>query len=164
GWDYIGDQTWRDRVLRDVSGMVLRDRNHPSIIAWGTRLNETEDDVALYSKTRAIANELDGTRATTGAANSTVVAQGPVVPTPVPRPVRHHPAGAGRLRLQRLPGAPSRATAHPAGAAHRPALHGERSRGRADRGEGVPPHQPGAGAGGPGRAARRGPRQGHVHP
>ncbi len=82
GWDYIGDQTWRDRVLRDVSGMVLRDRNHPSIIAWGTRLNETEDDVALYSKTRAIANELDGTRATTGAVNSSVVAQGPVVPTP----------------------------------------------------------------------------------
>src|SRR5690606_39342173 len=78
----IGDQTWRDRVLRDVSGMVLRARNHPSIIAWGTRLNETEDDVALYSKTRAIANELDGTRATTGAVNSSVVAQGPVVPTP----------------------------------------------------------------------------------
>lgn len=34
---------------------------------WGTRLNETSNDVGLYSQTRAVARRLDGTRATTGA-------------------------------------------------------------------------------------------------
>ncbi|MGP4015461.1 glycoside hydrolase family 2 protein [Saccharopolyspora sp. 5N708] len=81
GWDYIGDADWRARALSNVERMVRRDRNHPSIIVWGTRLNETEDDVQLYSQTRAIADRLDGTRATTGAVNSSIVGNGPVIPT-----------------------------------------------------------------------------------
>ncbi|MCI2419391.1 beta-galactosidase [Saccharopolyspora sp. K220] len=81
GWDYIGDADWRGHVLSNVERMVRRDRNHPSIIVWGTRLNETEDDVQLYSQTRAIAYRLDGTRATTGAVNSSIVGNGPVIPT-----------------------------------------------------------------------------------
>lgn len=47
--------------------MVRRDRNHPAIVIWGTRLNETSNDVDLYSQTRAVARRLDGTRPTTGA-------------------------------------------------------------------------------------------------
>jgi beta-galactosidase len=80
GWDYIGNAQWRDQALRNVTNMVLRDRHHPSIIIWGTRLNETEDDVDLYSHTRAIAKQLDGTRAATGAVNSSIVTPGPAIP------------------------------------------------------------------------------------
>lgn len=66
GWNYIGGPVWR-RLLRDVEAMVRRDRHHPAIVVWGTRLNETSNDVDLYSRTRAVADRLDGTRATTGA-------------------------------------------------------------------------------------------------
>jgi beta-galactosidase len=67
GWNYIGGPVWQRRLLRDVEAMVRRDRNHPAIVIWGTRLNETSNDVDLYSQTRAVARRLDGTRPTTGA-------------------------------------------------------------------------------------------------
>ena len=73
GWDYIGDDAWREQVVRNVEDMVRRDRNRPSVIIWGTRLNETENDVELYARTRSAAVRLDGTRATTGAVNSAIV-------------------------------------------------------------------------------------------
>jgi beta-galactosidase len=47
--------------------MVIRDRNRPSVIVWATRLNETGNYPGLYTKTRRLACELDGTRQTTGA-------------------------------------------------------------------------------------------------
>ena len=66
GFQYIGGAAWRDLVLRDVREMVIRDRNHPSVIIWGVRLNESPNDPALYGRTRQIAIELDGTRQTSG--------------------------------------------------------------------------------------------------
>ncbi|MEU6643672.1 glycoside hydrolase family 2 TIM barrel-domain containing protein [Saccharomonospora sp. NPDC046836] len=80
GWDFIGDEVWRRRVLRDVERMVTRDRNHPSIIVWGTRLNETENDVALYQQTRSIALLLDDSRPATGAVEYTFPGNGPSLP------------------------------------------------------------------------------------
>jgi beta-galactosidase len=67
GWDHVGDAMWRDRVLRDVAGMVTRDRNHPSIIVWGTRVNETLGQRTLYDETDLLARQLDPTRPCTGA-------------------------------------------------------------------------------------------------
>ena len=46
--------------------MVLQYRNHPSIIVWGVRINESQDDDELYKLTNAVARELDPSRATTG--------------------------------------------------------------------------------------------------
>jgi beta-galactosidase len=67
GWDYIGDAAWQVRALQDVHDMVVRDRNHPSIIVWGSRVNETHYDLPLYDRTDALAEQLDPTRPTTGA-------------------------------------------------------------------------------------------------
>lgn len=68
GWGlYLGDQKWKDRVVRDVRDMVVRDRNHPSIVVWGARLNECPDDKELFTRTRDLAHELDDSRQTTGA-------------------------------------------------------------------------------------------------
>ena len=68
GWGvYIGDAEWQGYAVRDVREMVSRDRNHPSIVIWGARLNETADDVALWTKTRDAAHALDPSRQTTGA-------------------------------------------------------------------------------------------------
>lgn len=66
GWNYIGDETWKALVLRDVKDMIIRDRNHPSIIVWGTRVNESPNEVELYKKTRALAKSLDDSRPSSG--------------------------------------------------------------------------------------------------
>lgn len=66
GWQYLGDESWKKLVLRDVEAMVLRDRNHPSIVIWGVRVNETYNDPPLYKRTREIAKSLDNSRPTSG--------------------------------------------------------------------------------------------------
>ena len=52
--------------MQDVRDMVTRDRSRPSVIIWGTRLNETADFPSLWAQTRAAA-ELDATRPSSGA-------------------------------------------------------------------------------------------------
>ncbi|MBL8152585.1 MAG: glycoside hydrolase family 2 protein [Anaerolineae bacterium] len=66
GWQHIGDRDWQGITLRDVEAMILRDRNHPSIIIWGVRINESQDDEALYRATNDLAHKLDPTRPTGG--------------------------------------------------------------------------------------------------
>jgi beta-galactosidase len=69
GWQFIGDSDWKALVLRDVEAMITRDRNHPSIILWGVRINESDDDDALYAATNDLAHRLDPTRQTGGVRN-----------------------------------------------------------------------------------------------
>ena len=66
GWQYIGDEAWQDLTVSDVKAMVRRDRNHPAIVIWGVRINESRNDPALYERTRNAANALDGSRPTSG--------------------------------------------------------------------------------------------------
>ena len=67
GWAYVGDEAWQDIAAQNVQDMVVRDRNRPCVIVWGTRLNETANHPRLYTRTRQIAVGLDGTRPTSGA-------------------------------------------------------------------------------------------------
>jgi beta-galactosidase len=67
GWHHIGGAAWQDIVLANVHDMVVRDRSRPSVIIWGTRLNETRDYPGLYRRTRQIAQDLDGSRPSSGA-------------------------------------------------------------------------------------------------
>jgi beta-galactosidase len=69
GWQHIGDEGWKDVSCHDVEAMVVRDRNRPSIILWGVRINESPDDHDFYTRTNAIAHELDPTRQTGGVRN-----------------------------------------------------------------------------------------------
>jgi beta-galactosidase len=69
GWQYVGDTAFREIVLQNVRDMVVRDRNRPSVILWATRLNETANETSLYQQTRKIADQLDGSRQTSGAMN-----------------------------------------------------------------------------------------------
>lgn len=67
GWQHVSKrEDWREQVLKDVRTMIERDYNHPSIITWGVRINESGDDEELYTKTNALARELDDTRLTSG--------------------------------------------------------------------------------------------------
>ena len=66
GWGHIGGEEFKKVVLQDVRAMIETDFNHPSIFLWGVRLNESMDDDELYTKTNAIAHELDPSRCTGG--------------------------------------------------------------------------------------------------
>lgn len=66
GWQHIGDEEWKRVLLQNIEEMILGDGNHPSIILWGVRVNESQDDDELYTRTNALARELDSTRPTGG--------------------------------------------------------------------------------------------------
>lgn len=69
-WQFTGEKgEWRDNCLENVRRMVLRDRNHPSVIIWGVRVNEGVDCDELYQQTNAVAHSLDDTRQTGGVRN-----------------------------------------------------------------------------------------------
>jgi beta-galactosidase len=66
GWQHIGNEDWKAVACENVREMIKRDWNHPSIFLWGVRINESGDDHDFYTKTNAIAHELDDTRQTGG--------------------------------------------------------------------------------------------------
>jgi beta-galactosidase len=66
GWQHIGDQPWQDISVDNVSRMIRRDWNHPSVILWGARINESRDNHDFYTRTNAMAHKLDPTRQTGG--------------------------------------------------------------------------------------------------
>ena len=66
GWQHIGDESWKEQAIENTREMVLQYRNHPSIILWGVRINESQDDNDFYIKTNAVAHALDPSRATSG--------------------------------------------------------------------------------------------------
>ena len=66
GWQHIGDLAWQDISVDNVSRMIRRDWNHPSIILWGERINESLDNHNFYTSTNALAHQLDTTRQTGG--------------------------------------------------------------------------------------------------
>jgi beta-galactosidase len=66
GWQHIGDQAWQDISVDNVRRMIRRDWNHPSIILWGVRINESRDNHDFYTRTNAMAHQLDPTRQTGG--------------------------------------------------------------------------------------------------
>jgi beta-galactosidase len=66
GWQHIGDEPWKLISIDNVGRMIRRDWNHPSIILWGVRINESKDDHDFYTRTNALAHRLDPTRQTGG--------------------------------------------------------------------------------------------------
>jgi len=69
GWQHIGPEEWKLAAIDNVGRMVRRDWNHPSIILWGVRINESPDDHSFYTRTNALAHALDTTRQTGGIRN-----------------------------------------------------------------------------------------------
>ena len=66
GWQHIGNDEWKEIAKNNVVEMIEQYRNHPSIILWGVRINESVDCDELYTQTNAIAHSLDPTRQTGG--------------------------------------------------------------------------------------------------
>jgi beta-galactosidase len=66
GWQHIGDKSWQDLTVQYVDEMIRRDWNHPSIILWGVRVNESGDNKEFYTRTNKLSHDLDDSRQTGG--------------------------------------------------------------------------------------------------
>ena len=66
GWQYIGNEEWKEQAIVNLKEMILQYRSHASIILWGVRINESLDDNDFYQQTNQIAHRLDPTRQTGG--------------------------------------------------------------------------------------------------
>ena len=66
GWQHIGGPAWQDVALDSLEEMICAHYNHPSIVLWGVRVNESPDDDAFYRRTNERAHALDPTRPTGG--------------------------------------------------------------------------------------------------
>ncbi len=66
GWQHIGPEPWKQTSIDNVGRMIRRDWNHPSIVLWGVRINESQDDHGFYTRTNALAKALDPSRQTGG--------------------------------------------------------------------------------------------------
>lgn len=69
GWQHIGDQVWQENALNILEEMIVQYRNHPSIILWGVRINESADHHGFYAKSNQVARALDPSRPTSGVRN-----------------------------------------------------------------------------------------------
>ena len=70
GWQHIGsDPAWRKRCLELTEAMIRKERNHPCLIAYGLRIDESGDDRELYSQVQDVKSFLDPTRASIGVRN-----------------------------------------------------------------------------------------------
>ena len=66
GWQYIGDEEWKKLSVKNVEDMIMEGYNHPSIVLWGVRINESQNDFEFYERTNKKAHEMDNTRPTGG--------------------------------------------------------------------------------------------------
>ena len=70
GWQFVSQKPeWRDNFMVFLEKMILAQRNHPSLIAHGVRVDESVDDHELYSRANELAHKLDPYRQTLGVRN-----------------------------------------------------------------------------------------------
>lgn len=67
GWNHFGNEEFHKNTKQNIRSMILRDRNHPSIIMWSVRVSGAVDNFKLFNDTNEIAKSLDPTRLTFGA-------------------------------------------------------------------------------------------------
>mgnify|MGYP002524225955 FL=1 len=67
GWQHIGtEKKWRAQLRDFCYRMILKERNHPCLVAYGLRVDESKDDHELYSSLQQIKKDLDPSRQSLG--------------------------------------------------------------------------------------------------
>jgi beta-galactosidase len=60
GWQYMGDDLFKQRVYENARTMVRRDRNHASVVLWEAQLNETDNSGVAPTLYKSIHAEYPG--------------------------------------------------------------------------------------------------------
>ena len=66
GFHYFGDDAWQAAAYEALRAMIIRDRNHPSVIIWGSMPNESGEHFEEYTRFNDLAHHLDPSRPTGG--------------------------------------------------------------------------------------------------
>lgn len=66
GDGYIGNDKWRSGLLDIIKDKINLYKNSPSIIAWGARVNNSNDYDEFYFKTNSLIKKLDSLRPSIG--------------------------------------------------------------------------------------------------
>lgn len=67
GWNFVSvNKEWQKVALDNLTEMIIRDRNHPSVISFGVRVNQSADFRDFYTETNRIARTLAPDRPTHG--------------------------------------------------------------------------------------------------
>jgi beta-galactosidase len=70
GWHFVGDQEWQDVAAENAEAMIRRDWNHPSVVLWAVRVNESPATFGAFeARLNDLAHALDDSRQTSGAYN-----------------------------------------------------------------------------------------------
>ncbi len=69
GWQHLGDSVWQANLLKSTEEMVLQNFNHPSIVIYGSRVDESVDNHDLYTATYQMIRKYDQYRAIGGVRN-----------------------------------------------------------------------------------------------
>ena len=60
GWQFMGDEVFRQRVYQDAREMVRRDRNRPCVLLWEAQMNETDNSLVAAELYRIVHEEYPG--------------------------------------------------------------------------------------------------------
>lgn len=69
GWQHIGGESFKRLSMENLQVMITHHFNHPSIVLWGVRINESPDDHDFYQAMNELAHSLDDSRPTGGVRN-----------------------------------------------------------------------------------------------
>ncbi|MFM8595963.1 MAG: glycoside hydrolase family 2 protein [Flavobacteriales bacterium] len=58
GWQHFGPPPFEQRCKADLQQLILRDRNHPSVVFWENSINETQMPESFMVEMNAIAHDL----------------------------------------------------------------------------------------------------------
>ena len=57
GWQFVGDEIFRQRVYQNAREMICRDRNRPCVLLWEAQLNETDNSLVAAELYRIVHDE-----------------------------------------------------------------------------------------------------------
>jgi beta-galactosidase len=63
GWQFMGDDLFREQAYKNARNMIRRDRNHASVILWEAQMNETDNSSVAAELYRIVHEEYPGDQA-----------------------------------------------------------------------------------------------------
>jgi beta-galactosidase len=60
GWQFMGDEVFRERVYQNAREMIRRDRNRPCVLLWEAQMNETDNSLVAAELYRIVHEEFPG--------------------------------------------------------------------------------------------------------